>query len=595
MQIVVMEEIPEDPALRQSWNKLARAMEHPEVFYTYEWAIAIQRTYRASLAPVVCFAYQGDSLAGIVALATRVGTGEVVFLATDTADYCDFLSELDVRQKFVEAVLCELKNRKIAKLALANLPADSPSVSAVSIACKRYGYHLYSVPAYHCARVILGSVEEREKLKQSVASKKRLRRNLRELEKLDSLSLQHDSEWEKIGPVLQIFSRAHVARFLETGRISNLLRPERRAFLSELACELSASGWICLSRLFVGPTTVAWNYGFRFSGSWFWYQPTVNSRYGDFSPGYCLLAKIVEEACDSPDISVVDLGLGEEEYKHRFATSNRRTLYCKLNQSLFHHFRSLVRHRAGLIAKASPRIERSIRSVISRHKAFSARLRRKGLLKVMKVCVGRIRSRLFGLDKVAFFEWSAASYVPASSTLLQPLDSDVVGAAAIYYGDDNDTLRYLMRSAQRLQSGTGEGFALLSPEGVAVHFCWVKDFEGFEMAELKRKPQAPSVNAVMIFDCFTPRPVRGHGYFSQAASAVACRFVSRGKSPWIFAAATNHTLLRGIRKSFFTYKFSLERTTFPFFRPIKHSIPVYPTEKVAGSAPGAMNGFRNLQ
>jgi CelD/BcsL family acetyltransferase involved in cellulose biosynthesis len=576
-----MEEIPEDLALRQSWNQLALAMERSEVFYTYEWAIAVQRTYRAFLAPLVFFAYEEDSLVGLVALAVRVGTGEVVFLATDTADYCDFLSNGDRRQEFLESVLFELKNRNIAKLALANLPADSLSVSALSSACRRYGYHLHSVSAYHCARVVLGSIEEREKLKQSLADKKRLRRNVRELEKRGSLTLQHDSEWEKIGPALQIFSRAHVARFLGTGRISNLIRPERRAFLSELARELSASGWICLSRLFVGATAAAWNYGFRFSGSWFWYQPTVNSRYGDFSPGYCLLAKIVEQACDFPDIAVVDLGLGEEEYKHRFATSNRLTLYCKLNQSFFRHFRSLVRHRAGLIAKASPRIERSIRAVIARLEILREHLRQEGLLKLMKWSFGRIQSRLFGLDKVAFFEWSAAGQNPASSTRLHRLDSDVVGAAAIRYADDIDTLRYLMRSAERIQSGTGEGFALLSPEGVAVHFCWVKDFEGFEMAELDRKLHAPSENAVMIFDCFTPGLVRGHGYFSQAASAVACHLVSRGKSPWISVAAAKQAWLEGIEKSAFTFRFSLGRKRFRFVSLIKDSLPSHPSERIA--------------
>ena len=116
-----------------------------------------------------------------------------------------------------------------------------------------------------------------------------------------------------------------------------------------------------MSRLLVGEIPAAWNYGFQFAGSWFWYQPTVNSSFEELSPGYCLLAKIVQQACDSPEIDVVDLGLGAEDYKDRFATANRQTLYLVLHQSFLITCERRVRDRAAAVAKASPRIENWIR------------------------------------------------------------------------------------------------------------------------------------------------------------------------------------------------------------------------------------------
>ena len=581
----MLEEIPEQSELRQSWNELALTMECPEVFYTFEWAMAIQRTYRASLAPLVIAAYEGESLIGLVALATRIGNGDVVFLTADTADYCDFLSRVDRRQELVEAVLSELKKRKIRRLALANLPADSPSVDALTRAGAKCGYHLYSVPAYFCARVVLGSIEERAQVKQTVTSKKRLRRNIRELEKRGTVRIQHDAEWEKISPALQVFERAHIARFLETGRISNLVRTERRAFLNELARELSSAGWITLSRLFVGSTIAAWNYGFRYAGTWFWYQPTVNSKYGDFSPGYCLLARIIALAADSSEINTVDLGLGEEEYKHRFATANRPTLYCRLNQSSADHARAIVRHQAGAVAKASPRIESSIRAAISHLAGLKTRLRSEGFWRLTKWFVRRTADWLFGFDNVAFFEWPEVSHASVGSTTIRQLDSDLVGAAAIQYADDAATLRYLMRSAQRLQSDNVEGFALVTGDEIPVHICWAKDFEGFEMAELDRRLHAPCQNAVMIFDCFTPPGARGHGFFAEAITSVGHQLRSRDKSPWIFAAATNQASMRGIEKTAFIYKFSLGRKRFLFFSRIKDTIPAYASKEITLSAP----------
>lgn len=66
-----MEQIPADPELRRLWNNLALEMEQPEVFYTYEWAVAVQRAYQSSVIPFVLAGYDGDSLIGLVALARK--------------------------------------------------------------------------------------------------------------------------------------------------------------------------------------------------------------------------------------------------------------------------------------------------------------------------------------------------------------------------------------------------------------------------------------------------------------------------------------------------------------------------------------------
>ncbi|MGA2019065.1 MAG: GNAT family N-acetyltransferase [Candidatus Sulfotelmatobacter sp.] len=587
MRIVVETEIREDSDLRRAWNDLALRMEHPEVFYTYEWALAVQRAYGDRLKPLVFLAYEGDALVAVVAFASEKTGSSLGFLTSSTGDYCDFLSEPGRRQEFVDAVFAELKNRTTAKIVLTNLPADSSTVAALRCAASSRRYHLRSRTAYVCARVVPGAGEERVSLKHTVGGKKRLRRNMRELEKRGGVSVRHDTQWDQIEPVLQSFHRAHIARFLATGRISNQVRKERRAFLYELAHELSHSGWVTVSRLFVGETAAAWNYGFRFAGSWFWYQPTVNSGYEDFSPGYCLLAKIVQLACDSPDIDLIDLGLGAEDYKERFATAGRQTLYVVLNNSFAGHLREIVRENAAAIAKASPKVENGIRSVISYAGKMRARLGESGVLGLMRWVGRRTLNSLFAYEKVLFFDSprSDESQMGNSGLTLRQLDSDILGAAAISYEHDPVTLNYLMRSANRFRSEESVGFALVTSEETPVHFCWAKNFEGFEMAELGRKLQAPCANAVMIFDCFTPVSARGHGFFAEAIAALAHRLRSEGKAPWIFGAATNQASLRGIEKSGFTYKFSLGRRKVLGFVKEKDSIGEHGLTNVPGAVP----------
>ena len=588
MRIVVKEEIQEDADLRRSWNQLALRMERPEVFYTYEWAVAVQRAYGSSLKPLVFLAYEDELLVGLVALAwDKAGSREVTFLTGKTADYCDFLSEPCRRQEFVEAVFSELISRKVGKIVLANLPADSSSVAAVSAAASSRQYHLHSREGYLCARVVLGSAEERAQLKQATGGKKKLRRYLRDLDKKGKVCVRHDTQWDQIEPILLSFSRSHVARFLITGRISNLTRPERRSFLYELAQELCRAGWLSVSRLLVDETPAAWNYGFQFAGSWFWYQPTVNSSFEDLSPGYCLLAKIVESACDRTNIDVVDLGLGAEDYKYRFATVDRQTLYLVLNTSLFDYLRAVVRDRAAAIVKTSPDIERLIRSIISYIAKLRVRLRETGFAGLFTGFSRRIWNSICSLEEVLFFDWPASGVNPKepSDMTLRPFDSDFLGAAAIHYADDPATLEYLLRSAQRLRSEGDRGFVLLNDEGVPVHFCWVKVFEGFRMAELERTLPAPGADAVMIFDCFTPTAVRGRGFFARAIAALADQLKSEGKAPWIFGAASNQASLRAIEKSGFAHKFTLGRKRILFVSKSKDSIPSQNPAKIASSAP----------
>jgi CelD/BcsL family acetyltransferase involved in cellulose biosynthesis len=549
-------------------------MEHPEVFYTYEWAIAVQRAYKSLLTPVVVLAYENESLAGVAALALK-NSGDLAFLTADTADYCEFLSAPGRRREFVQAVLSELRSRSLGHAVFTNLPGDSSSVDAMSRACLRVGYRLHIRAAYDCAQVWLGSSAERELLKQSVVAKKRLRRNIRELGKRGTVTLRHETNWSEIQSLLPQFERAHIARFLETGKTSSLIRQERRAFLEELASELSGPGWIAFSRLLVNDVTAAWNYGFRFAGSWFWYQPTVNDDYSDFSPGYCLLAKIVELGCDSPELSMVDLGLGAEGYKERFANASRSTLYCELNRSLVRHWRAVARHWLAQIATRSPAIEGRIRSV----RSFLTETRRTiasvGFVATLKGVGRRIRRSLFSQDRVLFFEWPSNAGVPDSPGIrLEPLGSDVLGDAAVQYGNDPASMAFLTRSAQRVRSEGGEGFVLMTEEGVPVHFCWMKAFEGFQMAELGRKLKAPCENAVMIFDCFTPESVRGHGFFPHAIAMLATRLTAQGKSAWIFGAETNRASVQGIDKSGFKHKFTLGRIRILLFSQTRDSVPI---------------------
>ena len=366
MRTVVHREIPEDPDLHRQWNAVALQAERPQVFYTYEWALAVQSAHPASLKPLLVLGYERNELIGVASLATGPAEETVKFLAATTADYCDFLSAPERRAEFVGAVFAELRNIYAPSITLANLPADSRTPTALHGQAAKQGFHLFSRPAYLCSQVELGAGARRMELKTALASKKKLRRYLREMERDGPISFVHLKSTEQIQAALPLFAKAHVARFTATGRASSLATPERRLFLKKLVDQFDESGVVTLSLLKIGDRAVAWNYGFQFHGSWFWYQPTFDSSQEEKSPGHCLLSRIVMDACDMEAMHTVDLGLGAEGYKERFGNSTRQTLHITVTTSLLRHLREIARYRAASALKRSPKVESIVRRLLSR-------------------------------------------------------------------------------------------------------------------------------------------------------------------------------------------------------------------------------------
>jgi CelD/BcsL family acetyltransferase involved in cellulose biosynthesis len=564
LRLVLRREIPEDPELRRQWNALVQGMEQPQVFYTYEWGLAVQRAYGETLRPLLFLAYDSkESLCGVAALAVDAIGRKVSFLCATTGDYCDFLSSPVDRDSLVAMVLGELRKQGFEEISLTNLPADSATAEALRKRSAKNGYQHFARTAYECAQVSLARLERRQGEKQPVLPRKKmLRRFLNAMGRETPVRLDHARSWDAIAPVLPEFIQAHIARFLVTGRISNMARPERRVFLEELAKLLSQSGWVALTRMMSGTRAFAWNYGFQFHGTWFWYQPTFDSDLEKYSPGFCLLAKLVEEAAEDSSMQTVDLGLGAEEYKERFANQIRETLYVTLRASLFQHGREILRFRAAQAIQAQPKLEVMFRKGIQYLQKFRQNARTKGVPRAIGEMAKRVGAILRSDTEVFFFDGCHFEVTGALETEIHPIDLRLLALAASTYVDDQLTLEYLLRSASRSRDGGCEGFALVNAAGTPLHFAWATAFDGFFLSELNAKVDSPSAEAVMLFDCWTPVAERGHGYYGRTVGLISRRMLEKGKQPWIFSATANAASIRGLQKAGFRQRYSLVRRRF---------------------------------
>lgn len=574
MRLVLLREIPEDEILRRQWNRLVERVAQPQVFYTYEWALAVQRAYRSSMRPLLFLGYdEQGALTGVAALATNCSGEHVSFLCSSTGDYCDFLAPLEAKVVFIGEVLAALRQQGVRDMALTNLPADSTTVAAIRQAAGNHAYRYFARTAYVCTQVSLSSLDRANGEKPEMPRPKMVRRFIKAMSREGPVRLDHARTWDVAEPILPEFMRAHVGRFLFTGRISNIARPERRVFLAELAKLLSQSGWLALTRMISGENAFAWNYGFRFHGTWFWYQPTFDSTMEKYSPGFCLLAKLIEEVAADPSIDAVDMGLGAEEYKDRFANQTRETLYVTLHTSGSDHYLEMVRYRAAEVVKLSPLVEKCARALVTRVASLGRRLREHGPRATLAWGAGRMRVAAAANDEVFFYDWNGAAPRTPSGLEVRALGLDELADAAMEYGKDEAALQYLLRSAARLRTGTAQGFVLVGAAGKPMHFAWASPFAGFFMSELNTRLSSPGPGSIMLFDCWTPPAQRGNGYYGVAVEILADRMMKEQKRPWIFSAATSLSSVKGLAKTGFRRRYSLFRKKLLFWQRVTGQPP----------------------
>ncbi|HLV85631.1 MAG TPA: GNAT family N-acetyltransferase [Candidatus Sulfotelmatobacter sp.] len=519
MRLHLLKEIAEDSKLREQWNALLGRVDQPQVFYTYEWARAVYLAYHETLHPLVFLAYdESEELCGVAALATDAGSKCVSFLCATTADYCDFLTAPENRAQFIAAVFRELRKMGVSQLKLTNLPADSPSAATIRQAASENALHSHVRTAYVCAQVVLEQLERRGPNNPVLPRKKMLRRFLNAMGREQPVRLDHCSSNGAVQAALPEFMRAHVARFLVTGRISNMARPERRAFLAELARLLSGSRSILLTRMISGQRVFAWNYGFQFQGTWFWYQPTFDSDLEKYSPGFCLLAKVIEEAAANPSLRIVDLGLGAEDYKERFANRNRKTLYVSLRSSALAHFAEIIRDYTSSFVRKSRGAEEAVRSVL----AFFHRWRRQGWF----AGAGAWAPGLMLYREVSYYE--SGEPQRSEEFEIRRLQLDDLATAVIEFHDDRATLDYLLMAARRLRLNEAEGMVLVDSAGKPLHFAWIKTFSPSHFHEKDEGSQ----QHVMIVDAWTPVSQRRKHYCTQALKLIAADAKRNGQRAW---------------------------------------------------------------
>jgi CelD/BcsL family acetyltransferase involved in cellulose biosynthesis len=585
VRVTALTEIPEDADLSAAWNTLVLSMENPEVFFTYQWALAASRGFQRVVSTLLLLVYEFEELVGVAALAIDPKAPQAAFfLTSSTADYCDIVSAPANRREVILAILAEMRKLGLRDLVLANVPANSATLEQLPEVAGSQSYHVISRTAYNCGVVHLGSEDQRQDLLRTLTTKSREKRALKRLTSLGSVKVIHVTEPEQIGASLESIVSAQISRFLASDRVSPLVGAERRAFLRQLSRLLSESGWLKISQLEIDGRPVAWNYGFRFGGSWFWYLPTFETEYAEVSPGSCLLRLLVEEAARDTSLRWLDLGLGDEAYKERYANQMRETRYVRVSRGFVRHMLSLGRESVSRAANRFPELGESLRQVRSFCVGIAARAREDGISSTARFALRKATHSIASRDEVMLFEAQPLTEAENDGFRLAPLLREHLVEASILHAGDRATLQYLMRCSHRLRQLGTSGFVLQDEAGRPVHFLWVDNYDAFRLAEIDHTIEPTGRNAAMIFDCWTAESKRGQGYYAKAIRRAAANLQQEGRAAWIFSGATNTASLHGLLRAGFQYRFSFVRRTWLWRAKVAIAKPA---NRVATSQPRA--------
>jgi hypothetical protein len=257
----------------------------------------------------------------------------------------------------------------------------------------------------------------------------------------------------------------------------------------------------------------------------------------------------------------LDLGLGDESYKRRFANNVRQTRYVHLSSGFPRHAAAAARQMLSNLASRSTQVADKLRGARAFYQAASERVQRRGVSGVAQQSLRRAARTLASEDEVLLFEADELDASAEPLVPLLPLTREHLASAAIANPRDPHTLRYLMRCARRLAQSGSSGFLLPDAEGQLVHFLWIDRFDGFHLAEIDHTIEPSFPEAAMIFDCWTPVAHRGRGNYAAALRSAAAALSREGRNAWIFSGAGNQSSWRGIVKAGFTYRFSFVRRT----------------------------------
>ena len=303
----------DDPSFGPAvWNALVARGETNAINMTWQMHAAWwEANARGTLLPVVVERHGAP-----IALAPMFADGGMVFNIC-LLDYLDFIG--DTRDPAViEAILSTAREAVpgFVGFRFYFIPEHSPTSKRLQTVALRLGLQCVEEGALQCpAMDIVG----RSEAALRATRKQSLMRHERALTREGAIQVRHYRAADDIFPQLPAFFDQHVARRAVTDHPSAFEQSSERHFYERMTVLAGAAGWLRFTRLDWRDRAIAFHYGFSYGGRYLFGVPSFDIDLARYGVGEVLLRHVLLEAI-AEGAAVFDFGIGDEAYKHRFAT-----------------------------------------------------------------------------------------------------------------------------------------------------------------------------------------------------------------------------------------------------------------------------------
>lgn len=241
--------------------------------------------------------------------------------SVEVSDYLDVLAPAEALDEFLDGLLAFLREDpelSVYPLDLLNLREDSQTLQALPRAAGRNGYAFSEERLQPSPYIALTESWETYLAGLSKKQRHEIRRKLRNAEN------RHQTEWYVVQDEARLEEETDnfLAMMRQDPGKAAFLNPAMREHLQSSARFAFEQGQLQLSFLtFEGHKAAAY-FSFSEGGKLWVYNSAWESAYAPCSPGWVLLAKVIQWAIDH-NLREVDMMRGNEDYKYKFGAVNR--------------------------------------------------------------------------------------------------------------------------------------------------------------------------------------------------------------------------------------------------------------------------------
>ncbi len=334
MHIEIIRSLPELTDLAKEWNDLLLKSARNVPFLRHEYLTAWWRglgggEWERGELFVAIARHETGELAGIAPLfltENREGQPALMLLGSiEISDYLDVIASPEDLPAFLEALLGHLAGDQLARarvLDLYNLLEDTPTIPAMQAAAEKMGWSTNLEALQHCPYIPLPG--DWEKYICGIDKKQRheIRRKIR---RADEYYLPVHWYIVQDGEKLDQETDDFLGLMAHDADKARFLTPEMRQQLHSIVHAAYTAGWLQLAFIEVNGEKVAAYLNFDYMNHVWVYNSGLDFRYGDLSPGWVLLAHLLEWAIENQRASF-DFMRGDEQYKYRFGAIDRRVM-----------------------------------------------------------------------------------------------------------------------------------------------------------------------------------------------------------------------------------------------------------------------------